>query len=198
MTRSARSIVRPVAVLGVLAATVVLYHTTPDRGRFLRPITVSGRHGTPVHTPEFDIAVSGVRTGSVLAVPGLGDDHPRPLHGSPGWVVVTVEAESTRSTLTLSGVRIRARSGRTYLESRRGSIPDVDLTSQPLSPDLPVRVEVAAEMPRRDLAGASVEIARSPFEGLDAVARVPLPAPAADTDVVTMSRARALAPGPLS
>ncbi len=184
------------AVVVVLGLVALLYDTTPGRGRFLEPVTVAAnRHGV-AEAPDFQIAVDSVRTTRQLVVPSsLDPTKPAaPLSSTLGWVVVTVTAAATKQPTHLSGVRIKTRSGALYAVSTRGSLGTVDLTGQSLAVGLPVRAELAVEMPARLVNGARLEVSEHYFQALEAVASMPLPA-ADSSPRITVQRGVPLAPG---
>ncbi|HVX44763.1 MAG TPA: hypothetical protein VHC49_12795 [Mycobacteriales bacterium] len=186
-----------VIVLVIVLGLVVLAHnTTPDKGDFLQPVTVAAGSDDVATTPDFAITVDAVQTGGTIAVPSLTSDEKTRLGSSIGWVVVTVTADATKSPISLLGMRIKTSDGRTFLASRRDPLSEVDLGTAALSPELPVRAQVAVEMPASAVPGARFEAAKSSFQALEAVAAVPLP-PATHQDVVTMSREKSLPPGPV-
>lgn len=186
-----------VIILVVVLGLVVLAHkTTPDKGDFLQPVTVAAGSDHVATTPDFAVAVDSVTTSDAIEVPSLGSEGDTRLTSTVGWVVLTVTADATKSPISLLGMRIKSRSGTTYLASRRNPIPQVDLGTALLSPELPVRAQVAVEMPKSQVPGARFEAAQSYFQALEAVAAVPLPA-ASHHHIVTMTQEKSLQPGPV-
>ena len=74
----ARKVVNIGLTFFVLVAIVALYRWTPTQQDIQQPVAVNGEVGKPVHTPRFDLTVTGVRTSKKLRVPrtDAGPGHP--------------------------------------------------------------------------------------------------------------------------
>lgn len=167
----ARKAVNIGLTLFVLVAIVALYRWTPTQQDIQQPVAVNGEVGKPVHTPRFDLTVTGVRTSKKLRVPRTTPDRDT----LSDFVVIDATVKATREPIHISKVQIRTSDGYTYLGSNRSGLQDIDLTGFQFAPDIPAHGSFVVEMPADKLPGAVLLVTEKKiFTDLEPQATVPL------------------------
>jgi hypothetical protein len=160
------SILKPAAalVLAVLALAV-MQRTAPGYADITRPITVSGKLGERLSGRQFDIRVESVRLGRNLVYEAYGRRQTLTTNGV--WALLEVSAEATTESVSIIAASWQAPNGARYAASKRPSTYPGMLSLRRLEPGLPKRGFILFELPRDQLAGGTVLIARTEFAPLD-------------------------------
>lgn len=179
------------AVLVIVALVVgqLLIDLGPDTDASHAPFLIAGKPGDNVDARTFDVELISARYAS--AVRSGGADH----DSSGVWVILKIRLNARTESLRIGYAALVDKSGRTYLASdrvRQTLVPN----ARALQPGIPVEGEVAFEIPRDAIAGASVQFAKkSGDRRMDAMATIELPGGfELDTTTATLAPSQVVKP----
>lgn len=162
----ARGIVTFLTVASALAVGGAFTAHMPDTDAQQRPFVRTGTGSDSVDARLFDAQVIGVRGGTKIAGGGLA-------HDTGGvWVLVTVRVTAKHETTSVGYAALVDGDGRTFRATERVMLP---LGGRLLQPGLPVRMELAFEVPKNVELPLAIRLAEPSLElRVQAIAQIDL------------------------
>lgn len=163
---------RDLALAG--AALLVLYgmqQTQPDYAEITGPYTSHGAKGDVVATDAFEVELIGYKAAQRLLV---GRDR-KQLTTDGIWVVAAVKARARRQSLSIASATWVGAGGVRYHESDRTSSLSPVLSSRRIEPGQDIEGIAIFEIPRRELDGATLHLARNRVAPLSGEAAITMP-----------------------
>jgi hypothetical protein len=162
--------------LGVaaVAALYAMQHTQPSYARLTGPFTSTASHGQrAAATRHFEAEISGYRAAQRLKFSRGGKTTLLTTDGI--WVLMAVKAKALAETLTINAATWEGSSGLLYYASDRAPGSLEYLTAMVLQPGLEGSGVLIFEIPREELRGASLLLARNRIAPLAGEVRIPTP-----------------------
>lgn len=158
-----------ILVIVALVLGQLLIDLSPDTDTSHAPFLIAGKPGDNVDVRTFDVKLISARYASVVKSSGIDHD------SSGVWVILKIRVTARAEAMLIGYAALVDKSGRTYLASDRVKQTLVS-SARTLQPGIPVEGEVAFEIPRDAVAGATVRFARkSGDHRMDAMANIELP-----------------------
>ncbi|WP_027342473.1 DUF4352 domain-containing protein [Hamadaea tsunoensis] len=162
----ARGVVTFLTVATALAVGGAITAYMPDKDEQERPFVRTGAGSDSVDARLFDAQVLGVRGGTKLAGGGAAHDT------SGVWILVTVRVTAKKETSSVGYAALIDGDGRTFRATERVTLP---VGGRLLQPGLPVRMELAFEVPKDVPLPLAIRLAEPPFElRVQAIAQIDL------------------------
>lgn len=142
------------SVVVALALGQVISSAAADQDSAARPFVRTGEVGDRVHLEYADVAVTDVLMGRTIATTEGG------FVAAGRFLVLDTELTPTRGEVTLAGVYVLDSEGRAYLPDARTQCAQ---TATPF-PGTTAYARFCIDVPQEALAGASLVVARGPFD----------------------------------
>ncbi|TXH85093.1 MAG: hypothetical protein E6Q77_01130 [Rhizobium sp.] len=149
-----------------------LQSTTPSYAVLTGPIVTAGVQNDVVSSETFSIKVDKIVAAKTISFTRYGKPTERQTEGV--WVIVNVELQARRETMTLQAAAIRGASGRLYRQSHRVDGAPRRVPTKELQPGLPTKGLLVFEMPEDEMHDMTLIVSRQQAPQLDSEIRVKL------------------------
>ncbi|MBN9044170.1 MAG: hypothetical protein J0H18_00715 [Rhizobiales bacterium] len=155
-----------------VAALAFLQSTTPSYTLLTGPVETDGVQKDTVSSRTFAIKVKKVIRAETISFTRYGQPTERQTGGC--WLIVSVELQSKRETMSIRGAAIEGASGRLYRQSLRVDGAPRLVSDKRIQPGLTTRGLFVFELPEPETQDMTLVVSRQPSPRLESEIRVKL------------------------